>query len=434
MAVTTTSGKIGWGVRMTTFAINPSRSKWVSLPSHRSWLLKQAEELFCFFENRIVNPLGGFFDLDDEGKPTVPGYGRGGAPARYLFATTRIVHAFSIAHLMGRPGADAIVDHGMNFLWNGHRDPEHGGYYWAVGYDGPTDSSKQAYGHAFVLLAASSATVAGHPDARRLLADISTVIWDRFWDERFGAVAEEFTRDWRPLSAYRGQNSNMHLTESLMAAFEATEEVEYIHMAERIAELIIRRHAAENDWRLPEHFTSDWRVDRDYAGSPVFRPYGTTPGHSLEWSRLLLQLWELGGRKLEWLLASARALFAQAVADGWDKQTGGFFYTLDWEGQPRIRDRYWWPCCEGVGAAAFLNAIDCDVSYEEWYRRIWSFIAARFIDRDNGGWRAQVDDALRPSSDPFYGKVDIYHSLQACLIPTLPTSGSVTRGLLGAGA
>ena len=176
MAVTTTSGRIGWGVRMTTFAINPSRSKWVSLPSHRSWLLKQAEELFCFFENRIVNPLGGFIDLDDEGKPTVPGYGRGGAPARYLFATTRIVHAFSIAHLMGRPGADAIVDHGMNFLWNGHRDPEHGGYYWAVGYDGPTDSSKQAYGHAFVLLAASSATVAGHPDARRLLADISTVI------------------------------------------------------------------------------------------------------------------------------------------------------------------------------------------------------------------------------------------------------------------
>ncbi len=415
---------------MTTFAINPLRSKWVALPSHRAWLLKQAEELFCFFENRIVNPLGGFFDLDEEGKPTAPGYGRGGAPARYLFATTRIVHAFSIAHLMGRPGADAIVDHGMNFLWNGHRDPEQGGYYWAIGYDGPTDRSKQAYGHAFVLLAASSAAVAGHPDARRLLADISTVIRDRFWEERFGAVAEEFTRDWRPLSAYRGQNSNMHLAESLMAAFEATEEAEYLRMAERIAELIIRRHAAENDWRLPEHFTSDWRVDRDYAGSPVFRPYGTTPGHSLEWSRLLLQLWELGGRKLEWLRVSARALFAQAVADGWDREAGGFFYTLDWNGQPRVRDRYWWPCCEGAGAAAFLNAIDCDVSYEEWYRRIWSFIAACFIDRDNGGWRAQVDDALRPSSDPFYGKVDIYHSLQACLIPTLPTSGSVTRGLL----
>jgi mannose/cellobiose epimerase-like protein (N-acyl-D-glucosamine 2-epimerase family) len=203
-------------------------------------------------------------------------------------------------------------------------------------------------------------------------------------------------------------------------------------MANRIAELIVRRHAAENLWRVPEHFTSDWQIDRDYAGSPMFRPYGTTPGHSLEWSRLLLQLWELGGRKLDWLRVSSKALFGQAVADGWDRQAGGFFYTLDWSGRPRIRDRYWWPCCEGAGAAAFLNAIEADASYEEWYRRIWSFIAARFIDHDNGGWRAQVDDSLRPSSDPFFGKVDIYHSLQACLIPTLPTSGSVTRGLLQA--
>jgi sulfoquinovose isomerase len=30
--------------------------------------------------------------------------------------------------------------------------------------------------------------------------------------------------------------------------------------------------------------------------------------------------------------------------------------------------------------------------------------------------------------------VDIYHSLQACLIPTLPTTGSVTRGLLEIGS
>ena len=100
---------------------------------------------------------------------------------------------------MGRPGADVIVDHGMDFLWKGHRDPEHGGYVWGVGYGGPTDETKQAYGHAFVLLAASSAKVAGHPDAERLLADVSTVIREHFWEERYGAAAEEFTRDWRPM-------------------------------------------------------------------------------------------------------------------------------------------------------------------------------------------------------------------------------------------
>jgi mannose/cellobiose epimerase-like protein (N-acyl-D-glucosamine 2-epimerase family) len=86
-----------------------------------------------------------------------------------------------------------------------------------------------------------------------------------------------------------------------------------------------------------------------------------------------------------------------------------------------------------VAASAFLNAIDGDPVYELWYRRIWSFIAARFIDRQKGGWRAQLDDTLQPNAGPFFGKVDIYHSLQACLIPTLPTTGSVTRGLVGIG-
>ena len=415
---------------MKSFAIAPTNGKWVALQSHQTWLNQQAEALFAFYERNIVNPLGGFYDLDDRGHPTAPGYGAGGAPARYLFATTRIVHAFSIAHLMGRPGADVIVDHGMNFLWNGHRDEECGGYFWGVGYEGPVDSVKQAYGHAFVLLAASSAKVAGHPDAERLLADVSTVIRDRFWEERFGAVAEEFTRDWRPFDSYRGQNSNMHLTEALMAAFEATEDSSYLRMAERVAARIVDANAAAYHWRLPEHFTSDWRVNSDYAGSPMFRPYGTTPGHSLEWSRLLLQIWELGERKQDWLRDASKSLFAQATTDGWDRVLGGFYYTLDWDGQPRIRDRYWWPCCEGIGAAAFLNAIFGDSLYEDWYRRIWSFVATRFIDRRYGGWRAQVDDALRPNSDPFFGKNDIYHSLQACLIPTLPTTGSVTRGLI----
>jgi mannose/cellobiose epimerase-like protein (N-acyl-D-glucosamine 2-epimerase family) len=401
----------------------------VELPSHRAWLLEQANSLFSFFEKESINPLGGFHELDDEGRPMVPGAVPGALPGRQIHVTTRMVHSYCIAHLMGRPGADVIIDHGMDFLWNGHRDTVNGGYMWGVGFGGATDDAKQAYGHAFVLLAASSAKVAGHPDADRLLSDISQVIRERFWEPASGASAEQFTRDWQPIDRYRGQNSNMHLTEALMAAFEATEERTYLEMAESIADLVIRRHAAQNGWRLPEHFTEDWQLDRDYSGSPMFRPYGTTPGHWLEWARLLLQLWELGGRRLAWLPDASKSLFRQAISDGWAHQKGGFYYTLEWDGSPRIRDRYWWPCCEGIGAASFLNAIDGDVFYEDWYRRIWNFSAARFIDRRNGGWHAQLADNLQPNTDPFFGKPDIYHALQACVIPLLPTSGSITAGL-----
>jgi mannose/cellobiose epimerase-like protein (N-acyl-D-glucosamine 2-epimerase family) len=408
------------------FIKDTAQPAWISLPSHRHWLFGEAQALFSFFEKGCINPRGGFHEQDDQGDPLDAAEA---AAVRQIHVTTRMVHSFAIAHLMGRPGADAIIDHGMEFLWRRHRDSVHGGYFWGVSEDGPVDDRKQAYGHAFVLLAASSAKVAGHPDAGRLLDDIATVLHERFWEDQFGASAEEFTRDWQPFDRYRGQNSNMHLTEALMAAFEASGDGTFLGMAERIAHRIIGTAAADNGWRLPEHFTERWEVDRDYAGSPMFRPFGTTPGHSLEWSRLLLQLWEIGGRRQDWMVGAARHLFAQATKDGWDAERGGFYYTLNWDGSARIRDRYWWPCCEGIGAAAFLSAIDGGAVYEDWYRRIWNFTAAHFIDRRHGGWFPQLDDRLRANSDPFFGKPDIYHALQACLIPLLPTSGSVTGGL-----
>jgi len=412
--------------------IGAAGRKWVTQTSHRDWLLGQAYDLIDFYQPRCINPRGGFFDLDDFGNPLPTGWPPASRPTRALFATVRMVHCFSIAHLMGRPGADAIIDHGMDFLWNGHRDARHGGYHWGSGYDSPTDATKQAYGHAFVLLAASSAKLVGHPDADRLLDDATSVLMERFWEPQHGAIAEEFNEDWSPIGTYRGQNSNMHLTEACMAAFEATGRQHYLDMALSIADLLIRRITAANDGRLPEHFDANWQIDADYDRD-VFRPFGTTVGHWLEWSRLLLQLWELGGRRVAWLPDAAKTLFRKATEEGWDGEKGGFYFTLDWQGKPRDRDRYWWPCAEGIGASAFLNSIDGDPFYEEWYRRIWNWTDTHLIDHEHGSWHPQLSDDLVPITDPWYGKPDMYHSFQACLIPLLPTTGSIVHGLIHTG-
>jgi sulfoquinovose isomerase len=410
----------------TSYALRPDEPRWASLSTHRDWLYRQATGLLDLFE-RAVDPSGGFRSLDAEGEPAPEG-----DSVAELHATSRMIHCYVIGYLMGRPGSDRVIDHGMEALWKIHRDDVHGGYLWGIGKDGPTEDKKLAYGHAFVLLAASGAKLVGHPDADRLLADITAVLDQRFWDEAAGASREEFTRDWQVFDDYRGQNSNMHLTEALMAAFEATGDARFLARAERIADLILRRHAGAEGWRLPEHFDEHWHLDKEYSGSPMFRPYGTTPGHWLEWSRLSVQLWELGGRRLDWLPEAARNLFRQAVTEGWDEAKGGFYYTLEWDGAPRIKDRYWWPCCEGIGAASVLGAVEGGDVYEVWYRRIWNFTEAHFIDHEHGGWHPQLDDHLKPNSDPFFGKPDIYHALQACLIPLLPASGSITRGLVNA--
>jgi sulfoquinovose isomerase len=396
-------------------------TNWTARPFHRDWLKARANALFDLFQHNAVNPKGGFFDLDAGGKPM--------GDVRQIHATARMVHCFAIATKLGRPGADTIVDHGMRFLWEGHRDQIHGGYCWSLDDDGFKDDSKQAYGHAFVLLAAADAKMIGHPLADRMLADITQVLENRFWEERHGAVSEEHARDWSKITDYRGQNSNMHLTEALMAAYEATGVASYLDKAKRIAGLIIGRHAASLEYVVAEHFDMNWTIDKSYKGSDMFRPAGTTPGHWLEWSRLLAQLWVLDGRREAWHIEAADKLFRSAVTRGWDPDKGGFYYTLDFANRPALTHKIWWPATEAIGAAAFLNTLTPSPFYEEWYRKVWDFSATYFIDPANGGWFGELGDDLKPVDKFFTGKPDIYHALQACLIPLFPATGSLLQAI-----
>jgi len=218
-----------------------------------------------------------------------------------------------------------------------------------------------------------------------------------------------------------------------MAAFEATSDRRYLDKAESIAELVIHQRAGELGYRVAEHFDADWQLDLNYQGSEMFRPSGATPGHWLEWARLTLQLWVLGGKKHEWMPGAAAALFRNAIELGWDKDKGGFFYTLDWDNQPIMRHKLWWPASEAIGAAAFLNEHQPSAFHEEWYRRIWGTIAQHFIDHEHGGWHEELSESLKPSYKLFAGKADIYHALQACLIPLFPATGSLTRVIPQAG-
>ncbi len=413
---------------MTTTNADAALGPWAGRPAHRAWLAARADALFDVFGARTINPKGGFFELGPDGEPRPDP-----DPVRPIHLAARMAHCFALGSLLGRPGAPEILDHAMDFLWTRHRDLRAGGYFWSVNDEGPVDASKQGYGHAFVLLAAASALSVGHPLAAGMLADVSEVLDTRFWEAQHGAIAEEFSVDWTPVPGYRGQNSNMHLTEALMAAFEATGEKLYLDRAESIADLVVRRAAGAAGWRIPEHFTEDWVVDPDYSGNEMFRPSGTTPGHSLEWSRLLLQLWVLGGRRLDWLPQAARALFDEAIALGWDPVHGGFFYTLDRDGSPLWRIKLWWPLCEGAAAAHWLNELAPDPAHEAAYRRIWGVIDRAFLDRRHGGWQEECTEALTPGFTLFTGKADIYHALQACLIPLYPATGSLTHAIAGAG-
>jgi mannose/cellobiose epimerase-like protein (N-acyl-D-glucosamine 2-epimerase family) len=198
--------------------------------------------------------------------------------------------------------------------------------------------------------------------------------------------------------------------------------------AARLVTKFIDGQGREHGWLLPEHYDVSWTPVLDYNHDHLddpFRPYGATVGHSLEWARLVLCTQIATGQRDERSVEASEALFERAVDLGWDKRHGGLAYTLDWNGAPANPDHYWWPVAEGIGTAAYLLRVTGREVYEMWYRRFWEYAATHLIDRRRGGWYPQLDEHNRRKVHPWYGKPDIYHSLQACLLPILPVASSV---------
>ncbi|MCK0139902.1 AGE family epimerase/isomerase [Aliiroseovarius sp. F47248L] len=382
------------------------------MKEHRDFLITDAQRQFAFFKTSL-RPGGGFYVLGHDGAPLAD-------TVQELHTTTRMTHSFALGKMAGLEGCDAVIDGGMDYLWEYHRDTDHGGYMWALDGNVEHDDRKLAYGHMFVLLAGASAKLAGHPDADRLIDDVTAVLDQKFWEDDAGLFADEWNRDWSPFSTYRGMNANMHGVEALLTAYEATGRDRYLEQAAGVLQFFTGNIGPAENWRLPEHYSQTWQIDRSYSGNSMFRPAGTTPGHSFELARLLLQHWDLRGRPDDGSPDVAWALTERALTDAWDAEKGGLFYTLDFNGAPAIRDRYWWPVTEAIGVLASFLKLGGSKMQSDWYARLWQFADIHFIDHERGGWYPEIDEADHPTVTQFNGKPDIYHAVQACLFPLTP--------------
>ncbi|WP_061961387.1 AGE family epimerase/isomerase [Demequina flava] len=402
---------------------------WLTTPAHHRWLESEGSRLLDFGRGSR-HPRGGFGGLDAQGALADD------ADAE-LWITCRMTHCYSLATLMGRPGAAALVDHGIDALRSRLRDDEHGGWFAAVGADGPTNDHKQAYAHAFVVLAASSATAAGRPEARDLLDEALEVIETRFWDEDAGTTREDFARDWADLEDYRGLNSTMHMVEAFLAAADVTGDRVWLDRATRIVERVMNSLAPAHEWRLPEHFTSDGDVLLGYNEEDPkhpFRPFGATIGHGFEWARLTVQLsialQQRGLGAPEWMMPAAKSLYDASARDGWNVDgQRGFVYTVNWEGEPVVRERMHWVSAEAVAASAVLWRATKMPVYAENYQEWWDFVGDHHLDLEGGSWWHELDPQLEVAGTVWPGKVDVYHALQATLIPRLPVTPSLASSL-----
>lgn len=404
------------------------RTPWLDVPAHRTWLEGEGDDLLVF-ATESMREDGGFAWLDENGEPDLS------RPSE-LWITCRMTHCFALGHLMGRPEFGRFADHGVASLRGVFRDTEHGGWFSAVANGEPTDDSKQAYAHAFVVLAAASATAAGRPGAKGLLDEALEVLDQKFFDPLAGMSVDTYDRTFTECEQYRGINANMHTVEALLAAADVTGERRWLDRAVGIMTRAIDEFARANDWALPEHFDTDWNplldYNRDEPNHP-FRPYGATIGHWIEWARLVLHargaLLEADGSAPDWMLEAATALMEKSAASFGADGEPGFVYTVDWDGTPVARERMHWVAAEAVGAAAVMYRVTGDSVWATRYEQWWEYISTYLLDGEGGSWFHELDADNEPQGVTWPGKPDVYHAFQATIIPRLPVTPTMAAAL-----
>ena len=379
--------------------------------------LQDVRDGLLSFRHQFPSPGGSSYYLGDDGTPWKD-------RNRETWITSRMTHVYSIGSMLGHEGSEALADAALKGLRGELHDDQNGGWYAGLTKDNEIVPTKQCYAHAFVILAASSGVLACREGAAELLKDALALYDLRFWNEEEGLSCDTWNTEFTELDSYRGLNANMHTVEAFLAAADVTGDEKYRVRAGRIIDHVLV-WAKDNNWRIPEHFSSDWVPDLECnkdRPDDQFKPYGATPGHGIEWARLITQ-WALSTYKEDKAgaapyIEAAENLYNRAVADAWNADGApGICYTTDWNGKPVVHDRMHWTLAEAINTSSVLFHVTDNEKYAADYAEFMKYLDEKVLDHVNGSWFHQLDRENNLLETVWPGKSDIYHALQATLIP-----------------
>lgn len=396
----------------------------IDTPENKAFMEELRNNLLNF-GHRFPSDAGSSYYLGDDGTPWKD-------RPRETWITCRMAHVYSIGALLGHKGSEDLVDAALKGLLGELCDKENGGWYPGITVDQKILPDKQCYAHAFVILAATSAFLIGRPHAEELLKEALTLYDKKFWNEEEGLACDTWNTSFTVMDEYRGLNANMHTVEAFLAVADVTGDEKYRTRAGRIIEHVIG-WASVNEWRIPEHFTKEWKVDLEFnkeQPADQFKPYGATPGHGIEWARLISQ-WAFSSYPNDTDAAlpyidAAEKLYNRAIADAWNADGApGIVYTTDWEGNPIVHDRMHWTLAEAINTSAVLFRATNKEKYAEEYAAFMEYLDEKVLDHENGSWFHQLDKNNNVIGTVWPGKSDIYHALQATLISYSRTDLSI---------
>ena len=176
--------------------------------------LNELQRNLLNFGKKFLSPGGSAYFLGDDGTPWKD-------RNRETWITCRMIHVYSMGIMLGDKESPALVHGAVQGLMGELKDYRNGGWYPGITADNKILPDKQCYAHAFVLLAASSALLAGEKSAEVLLEEALELFDKRFWDEEQGLTYDTWNTEFTVLDDYRGLNANMHTVEAFLAVADA---------------------------------------------------------------------------------------------------------------------------------------------------------------------------------------------------------------------
>ena len=277
-------------------------------------------------EKMIDQKNGGFYGRIDGYDQLIPNADKGG------ILNARILWTFSSAYLQEKnPLYLEMANRAKDFILNNFFDPEFGGTYWTISFDGkPVDTKKQIYSQAFFLYAFSEHyRASGDESSLQTAIELFRIIEKRSFDNELNGYFEAYSRDWKLLEDLRlsekdanekkTMNTHLHILEAYTNLYRVWKDPELAKQLRNLILIFTKKIVNRNTGHLNLFFDENWNSKVDIVSY----------GHDIEASWLIDEAARVLGDKE--LLAGVQKIcieIAKAACEGLQSD-GSLAYELD---------------------------------------------------------------------------------------------------------
>ena len=370
------------------------------------------ELLNAWYPTTIDTEYGGFLsDFTYDWQPKGPQNKFLVYQARHVWTTSKAAIFFNDDNYR------KIAEHGYHFLRDKMWDSRYGGFFTLRSRQGKKiqggyGDDKSAYGNAFAIYAlATYYAMSGDSSALNLAQ--KTFIWleqhshdpeykgyfDRMKQDGSWYSKTDSKLDPRRLigAGLKDQNSSIHLLEAFTELYRVWPDS---LLRERLLEMLnlIRDTITTEKGYLILFFERDWTPLSFRDSSQAVREANyyfdhVSFGHDVETAYLMLEATRALGIKSDpKILTIAKKMVDHALANGWDDETGGFYYQgyyFDNSDSVSIinEEKEWWVQDEGLNALLLMAKLfPEEKKYYVAFEKQWAYINKYLIDHEHGGW------------------------------------------------